>query len=175
MSDTVRQLIVGGVTVPVYAMIEISQRYEDISATYRSRVRSGSAKHRTIFSGKIRTVVAGSGLIPAGLQTVDYTTSFTLSCIKHRGILSASPNIALPTTRRSDAGSEPYGRALAGDTWIETPAVMVGDTAQLTPVSGATQYQAIYFPEITVFADPPTEDKPQHGPTFGWSLIAEEV
>lgn len=175
MSDTVRQLIVDGVTVPVWAMISISQRYEPVQGSYRSRMRSGTLKQRTIWNGKMRTVVTGSGVIPAALTGIDYTGSFTLSCIAHRGVLTASTSVALPSARRSDAGSEPYGRALVGDQWVATPVSMGGDTATITAVTGATQYQVVYFPEITVFADPPTEDKPEHGPNFGWSLVAEEI
>lgn len=174
--SAVRQLIVDGVAVPVYAMTGISQRYEPVHATYRARMVDGSGKQRTLWSGKLRTVITGQGLIPAGLSAIDFTASFTLSCVAHRAINSASRVITLPAARRSDSGSTPYGRAAVGDTWVDAPvASLVGDTLTLTEISGATQYQAVYFPELTVFADPPTEDHPEHGPSFSWSLTAEEL
>ena len=52
---------------------------------------------------------------------------------------------------------------------------MAGDVANITPVAGATQYQVVYFPEISVFADPPVEDKAERGPSYGWTLIGEEI
>lgn len=173
--STVRQLIVDGTSVPVWAMTEISQRYEEIEAKARRRFLGGGGWQRVTYGGKIRTSITGSGVIPASLGSIDYDGSFTLSCIAHRAIVSASSSIAIPSARRSDTGSEPYGRALVGDVWVSTPVSMMVDNAILTPVTGATQYQVVYFPEITVFADPPVEDKPTHGPVFGWSLVAEEV
>ena len=176
MSDTVRQLVVAGVDVPVWAMIDISQRYEPIQATTRRRFLDGGGWQRTTWNGKLRTVITGSGVIPAGLGEIDYTTSFSLWCVAHRSVQHASTGILIPSARRTDTGSTPYGRALVGDKWIATDvASIVTDTVNLVAVSGATQYQVCYFPKITVFADPPFEDKPQHGPTFGWSLTAEEV
>jgi len=175
MSDTVRQLIVGGVTVPVYAMTNISQRYEAIEAKSKRRFLGGGGWQRVTYSGKLRTSITGSGLIPASLGSVNYDGSVTISCIKHRGILSASTTIALPSARRTDTDSEPYGRALVGDKWISTPVSMSVDNAILTPVSGATIYQAVYFPEIVCHVDTPSEDKPAHGPIFGWSLTADEI
>lgn len=174
--SAVRQLIVDGITVPVYAMTGISQRYEPIRATYRARMVDGSAKQRTLWSGKLRTVITGQGLIPAGLSAVDFEASFTLSCVAHRAINAAGPVFTLPAARRTDSGSTPYGRAAVGDTWVDAPVdSLVGNTLTLQTVSGATQYQAVYFPEITVFADPPIEEHPEHGPSFGWSLTAEEL
>lgn len=176
MSDTVRQLIVGGISVPVWAMVDISQRYEDIEAKARRRFLGGGGWQRTTYSGKIRTVITGSGIIPFGLSGIDYDSSFVLSCVAHRSIISASSDIEIPAARRTDAGSLPYGRALVGDKWIETGYdSIVSNTVALTPVSGASLYQVIWFPKITVHADSPVEDKPSHGPVYGWSIVAEEV
>ena len=179
--SVVRQLIIDGVTVPVYAMTEISQTYSKQRASYRSRMRNGDLKQRVIWplsGAKLTTTISGNGIIPPGIGEdglVDYDGSIVISCVGHRGITSASNVITLPAARRSDAGSEPYGRALTPGGWRETPLALVGDTATLTAVSGAPQYQAVYFPELTCFADPPSEEHPQHGPVFRWTLIAEEI
>jgi len=172
---SVRQLKINGVAVPVYAMLNISQQYTPLQAVYRARTAGGSLVQRTLWDSKLRTVVTGSGVIPPGISDIDYSSSFTLSCVAPRSLVSASANITIPAARRTDAGSTPYGRALTGDTWESTPVTMNGNVAELTPVSGATQYQVVYFPELTVIADPATEDHPSHGPVYGWTLTAEEV
>lgn len=172
---SVRQLIVGSVIVPVYAMTDISQQYADISARSRKRTADGTLITRTLWSGMLSTVITGSGLIPSGLQEVDFDSEFELSCIAHRAVNSATNTITIPAARRSDAGSEPYGRALVGERWVATPiSGIVANVATLTAVTGATRYQCIYFPKITAAGDL-TEEKPQHGPVFGWTLTAEEV
>lgn len=177
---SIRHLIVGGVIVPLHASLELSQRYEKLQSVYRPRTRSGSRKSRKLWGTKLRTVITGSGSIPAGIGEdglIDYDNPFTLSCVEHRAVTSigAVTSIVLPAARRSDSGSEPYGRALVGDHWIATPVVMAGDTANLTPVANAVQYQAVYFPELVVSGDPPEESKPERGPNFAWTLTLEEV
>lgn len=173
---SVRQLIVDGVAVPVYASVQISQIYEVLRGTTPKRMRDGSLRWRTVWSGKLRTTISGSGVIPAGFSGIDFDDSFTLSCIAHRAVNSAGTTITIPATRRTDAGSTPYGRALVGGKWVPTTVTgIVSNVATLAAVTGATQYQCVYFPEIVVFADPPTETKPEHGPSFGWSLVAEEI
>lgn len=174
--STVRKLVVDGIEIPTYASLEIAQRYERISASYAARMRSGTRKQRTIWGNKLRTTISGSGVIPVGLSNLTTEAPVVIKCIGHRGILSTSRNIALPAGAwRSDAGSEPYGRALVGEKWVELIGTMVSDTLQLPDTSGATQYEAVYLPELTVFIDAPADDHPQHGPVFAWTLSAEEV
>lgn len=172
---SVRQLIVGSVTVPVYAMTGISQQYGDISARSRKRTADGTLITRSLWSGKLSTVITGTGLIPAGLQEIDFDSEFELSCIAHRAVNSATNTITIPAARRADTGSEPYGRALVGEKWLATPVTgIVSNVATLTMVTGALLYQCVYFPKITAAGDL-TEEKPQHGPVFGWTLTAEET
>ena len=174
--STVRQLIVDGTIVCELSTIDISQTYERVRGSYRARMRDGGLKQRTIWSGKLRTTITGNGLIPPGISLIDFDSSFTLSCIGHLAVNTTNTSVVLPSARRSDAGSEPYGRALnCGGKWNPTDVTMVGDTANITPVAGAEQYQVIWFPEIVVFADPPVEAHPEHGPTYSWSIVAEEI
>lgn len=174
-----RNLIIGGITVPLHAVLEgIQQTYDPLQARSRGRLADGSLQQRTTWSGKVATSIRGRGVIPAGLQGLDYTQPLVISCVAHRAITSAGRVITLPAARRSDAGSLPYGRAevMRGNTpqWVDTGIDVVDDVATLTEVPGAVRYQAVYFPEITVFADPPAESKDGHGTVFGWQITAEE-
>lgn len=172
---SVRQLIINGISVPVWSTFDLSQTYERIQAAWRPRFLDGGAKQRIAYSGKLRTTIAGSGLIPPGISGLNFDNSYVLSCVAPHSIISTIATIDIPAARRTDSGSTPYGRALVGDNWVDTEVSMGGNTATLTTVANATAYQVVYFPEITVFSDPPTEDKPKHGPVYGWSLTAEEV
>lgn len=178
----VRLLIVDGVVVPVYASTEINQRYEKRRGATRYRMADGSLRQRRVWpatGAKIVTTISGNGVIPAGIGEdgdVNYDGPIVISCIAPRAVTTTSTSIALPASRRNDAGSLPFGRALLlNEVWVSTAVSMAGDIASITPVTGATQYQVVYFPQITVFADPPTEDKPGRGPSFGWTLTAEEI
>lgn len=178
---SVRQLIIDGVTIPVYSSVELEQRYGKRRAAYRATMRSGVLKQRRIWpqtGAFLTTTISGRGLIPAGIGedgSIDYDNPIVISCVAPRSILSASNTIVLPAARRTDSGSLPYGRALVNDRWQNTPVSIITNTATLTAVAGASQYQCVYFPEITCFADPPSEDHPQRGPSYNWALTAEEI
>jgi hypothetical protein len=172
-----RALIVGGVTIPQLAGLEISQSYEPIEAVARLRLASGALIQRTAWAGKLRTTLSGRGAIPAGLQGIDWTAAVTIECIAHRAISGAGTALVftLPAGRRTDSGSLPYGRALVGRTWVPTSCAIATNVATLGAVSGAAQYQVVYFPKLTCFASPPTESREADGTLFGWDLTAEEI
>lgn len=176
---SLRTLILGGVAVPLHSTLELDQRYTVQQAVDRRRTANGDLHQRTTWTGKLATTINASGPIPPGLQALDYTGTLLLSCMQHRAITSASNVITLPAARRTDAGSLPYARAqvMRGDVpeWVSTGLAIVSNVATLTPVAGATAYQVLYFPEITVYADPPTETRQARGGAFGWQLVAEEV
>lgn len=174
---SVRQLIVGGVTVPQLAGLEISQSYEPIEAVARVRMANGALIQRVAWAGKLRTRLSGRGAIPAGLQAIDWAVAVTIECIAHRAISGVGTTrvFALPTARRTDTESLPYGRALVGNRWVRTPCTVATNIATLTAVTNAAQYQVVYFPKLTCFASPPTEMREADGTLFGWELTAEET
>lgn len=173
---TVRTLLINGAPVPLMASLDVQQNYTPLQAVYRQRTADGTLDQTALWSGKLAVETVGSGRIPAGLAAVDFLSSFTLACISHRAINSASATITIPSARRADTGSTPYARALVGSTWIDAEvASLVGDVMTITPVTGASQYQAVWFPLLTVRADPPVESKSSRGPEFQWVLNAEQV
>lgn len=171
---SVRQLVIDGVTVPVWASTKLDQSYERVQAVTRRRTADGSLVQRSLWTGKLKTVLSGGGLAPSGLQAIDTSAAFDLWCIKPIAINSASNVIDIPAARRSDSGSEPFGFAVVGNAMVATPVAMSVDQATLTTVAGATAYQVRYFPVLSVMADPVQEDL-SRGFGFGWKLEAEEV
>ena len=172
---TVRTLVVDGVTVPVWASLDIRQELEPLEGAASGRLRDGAAYKRKRWGGKRRTVITGGGNAPSGLQAIDTDTSFEIWCIVPVAINSATAGpITLPTARRSDAGSEPHGFAIVDGAMVPTTCNVVGDDATLGAVSGASSYQVRYFPVLTVIGGPVEEDL-QRATGFGWQLTAEEV
>lgn len=168
-----RVLIVGGIEVPLKASHVLSQSYEPVQAVSRPRMGDGSLMQQTAWAGKLLTSISGDGLIPPGLQSIDYSQAVVIKCVAERVVTSASNVIAVPTGRRADYGVE--GRALVGSVWQSTPAAVVGDTATLTIAASATAYQAIYWPELICFCDPPTDNRAVRSSGYSWSLIGEEI
>lgn len=168
-----RTLEINGIEIPLKASHQLQQDYEPVQGVNRVRYMNGGLAQQTAWSGKTLTSISGVGNIPAGLQLIDYTNAITIKCMAERVVTSASNVISVPSARRADYGVE--GRALLDGVWQSTPVSVGGDTATLTVVVGATAYQAIYWPEIVCFADPPTENRNLRTSDYSWSITAEEV
>ena len=158
------------------ASYELSQSYGPLGGFLTLRTLDGSAIKQQNWA-KIAITTNGSGAIPVGLQEVDFKLSQVLRCGAPRGITSSSNIMTLPAGRRSDTGFEPTGCFSVdnGITWQATSIGIVTDTATLGTDPAAQYYRVEYFPQLTVFADPPEEQTDTHGRVFGWTLNAEEV
>ena len=168
-----RNLVIGGIEVPVKASHTLSQNYKPVQAVSRVRMGSGALKQQTSWADKLITDISASGLLPAGLQMLDYSQPITIKGVAERTVTSASNVITVPTARRADYGVE--GRALVGDKWQITAVSMGGDIATLTIVASATAYQAIYWPELTCYCDPPTDNRNARAAVYSWDLVGEEI
>ena len=169
-----RDLIIGGISISQDARITINQTYTTISAINNRRLANGSLVTRTIWNGKLSSTINGTGYIPTGLQTLDYTGALTISCIAPKSVSKATNAITIPTTRRTDSGSLPFGRALVNGQWQDAASSLVGDVLTVTDPGGATQFQAVYFPEFSAIISEP-QDGLEIGRGFTWSLTAEQV
>lgn len=174
--ETLGNFNLGGVEVPLFASLGINQTYENIGGFLVRRTMDGSAIKQQQWT-KLSTSVSGRGSIPAGFDELDFTQPLLMRCIGVRGITSADNVVELPAARRSDTGFEPSGFArLNGEfLWQSTTINIVGDTATLGIVSGAAQYRVEYFPEFTVFSNPPRIDVDERGKELSWTINAEEV
>jgi len=168
-----KTLVVGGIEIPLNASHTLGQTYAPIQSVARRRMMDGSLIQQTAWSGKLSTNINGVGVMPAGLQMIDFSSTVTIKCVAERVVSSASNVIDIPSARRTDYA--PEGRALLDGVWQSTPVVMATDQATLTVVVGATQYQAIYWPELICYCDPPTETRGARNADYGWSFSAEEA
>ena len=168
-----RVLVIGGIEIPLNSSHNLSQTYEPQQAVTRIRMADGSLIQQISWGSKLLTTIDGSGVIPSGLQMLDYTASIVIKCVAERAVTSASNVIDIPSERRSDY--PPEGRALLNGKWQSTPVSMSVDEATLTAVPGATQYQCIYWPELTCFCDPPSESRGVRNSDYGWTITGEQV
>lgn len=168
-----RVLVIGGIEIPIRASHQLAQNYTPIQAVSRVRMMDGGLTQQSAWRGKLLTEIQGDGLIPSGLQLIDWSVPVTIKCIAERAVTSSSNVIDVHPNRRSDYGV--VGRALVGTQLVDTPVSMSGNTATLTTVSGATAYQAYYWPEIECYSDGPEETRGARTADYGWSLIAEEI
>lgn len=176
---------VSGIPVVPQAGLRFETRYTPVDAVSQVRMAGGGLAQQVAWR-KLRVEIAGQGTYPPALDALDYNQPMELLCPAPIARASAGPSIVLPAARRTDAAFVPQGFAAVAQAGtdpildprlVPTPAVMTGDTADLTPVPGATLYVVHYWPRLTVIATRPEYDHPVQpaGGRISWSLAADEV
>lgn len=175
-----RYLKIDGVIIPLRAGLEITQDYghEDAEEVYR--MGDGSLRWQQYGDDAIEVTVQARGIVPPAFESKGFFhVPRTISCIKAQSLEDHTPGnptnqFTLPANRRTDAGSEPIGRAYIGNRIVRSACNLVGNLATVDPVVGATGYAALWFPE---FVAKITLGRVSHvkGGTYSWTLTAREV
>ena len=164
----------GGVSVALHANLEFRQQYRPVVSANTRRMMDGSLNKQSNWT-RVGTSLSARGWVPHGLDGLDYSSPLLMKCGAPRAITSASNILTIPAERRADAGYEPQAYAIKNGEQIETSIGIATNTATLGIVVGAEFYQVVYFPEITVYADPPAQDLDVHAAEYGWTLRAEQI
>jgi hypothetical protein len=171
-----KTFILGGLSLPFEAHLELGQTYEIEEQSAIIRRADGSAGKQTAWSGKLKTRLTGSGWVPPGFDLLDYDNALEMSCIAARSVVSQDRVITIPAARRSDSGFEPYAQAnVAGGLVDATIAGTAGDVITIAPVADAQFYAVFYYPKIQVFASLPTQRHDAISDTYRWELEAREI
>lgn len=166
-------LKIGAFELPVYAGLDLTQRYEPLGGENIERAGTGRGIFQQTWR-KTRVVTSGDGWVPPGLDAIDNSTPLALACIKPRTVpaVFATRQATLPTTRRADAGHLPYGLAqLASGQSVLAGVTLAGNVATVDAVAGAVAYQVGYYPLLTCWVKRSNESGPGHS----WEFEAEEV
>lgn len=173
MSRSGKAFELGGIVVPIHAALDLQQRIEPIGGSTLLRLGQGAAVKQTTWR-KRRVTLSASGWCPPGLDALNWDSPLTLKCGLPESITTATASATLPAARRTDAGYEPFARAHLANEWRDTPCSMAGNIATITAVSGVVAYQVWYWPQMTVYAEPPVNTFDQATGQARWELICEE-
>lgn len=149
----------------VYDCLGFTQDYEPIGGANVTRMMAGNAIKQTNWQ-KLRTQISGSGGMPFGFSTLDYSKQITIKCAVPRALVNSVNSFITPLASRSDTGYEPVVLKLVEGYWVP-----IGVSS-----AAPTQYKLVYFPQLVCFMDPPTEStNPDSNAPISWSLVAEEA
>lgn len=165
-------LIIGGVTLPRHAFLNISQEYRAVESVARHRMGSGALVQQMHWR-KLATSIQASGWIPPALAGIDWDGTVSIACIAPRSVQGTTATLTLPAARRTDFA--PYGYAIVNGILVPTTISIATNTASLGTVSGATGYAVYYYPLLTCYASAPREQLDINSAVYGWALEAEEV
>jgi len=167
------ELIIGGVTIPRLAGLDLSQEYGEVVSEAWHRMGDGTLEVQENWSAKRSTTISGSGWIPAAFSSIAFNTDLEISCIAPEAVQGATTTLIVPAARRSDAG--PYGFAIVNGREVPTPLSLAANTATLSAVTGASLYIVKYYPKFTARFKRPRRGLSRGDATYSWSLEAEEV
>lgn len=169
-----RTLTLDTIQIPILEASSYSETIERVGGFVLLRTVLGSAKRQHNWA-KHRITISGTGPLPSSLLELDHTVSHTLKLATPVSINSLSNVIALPSARRSDVAVEGYAYTDVDGYLVETPVMVTVDTATLTVVPGAVGYKAVYWPQFTVFVDPPGLSADRRGFDYQWTMNCEEA
>lgn len=165
-------LKIGSVEIPHISGFDVRQTYEELAAKTILRTKSGSAVLQTRWQ-KLKSSISGSGWLPAALDGIDKTAMQAVSCVAPLAEFGATTSITLPRTFRTETDYYPQAVAIKSGDMIATSISITGQVCTLGAVSGADQYQVVYYPIITgvIRIDKDHNVSQQLG---GWSITLEE-
>ena len=175
MSRSGKSFELGGVVVPLTAALGLNQSIGQAGGRSRLRFANGAQIAQQAWS-KLRISLSGDGWVPLGLDGLNYQATMTFKSGVPHALRSNSGVVTLPAGRRTDAGYLPFARAHLPSGQDQTTAVsLAGNVATCAAVTGALSYTVSYYPEITVWADPPDQQFDRAGAAASWELTLEEA
>ena len=169
-----RSLSLGNIDIPILEVEEYSETIEKIGGFVLLRTVLGSGLRQCNWV-KHRITISGGGPLPASLLEVDHTNSHVLKLSAPQTIQSPSNVIVIPAARRTDVPLEAYAVMDVDGYLVEANIIsVVVDTVTLTAVAGAVAYRVNYWPQFTVFVDPPSSQTNRRGAVTQWTLNCEE-
>jgi len=160
-------------TVTFYEALGYSQGYEKIGGNVLHRTLDGTGVKQHNWA-KLKTAVSGKGGLPLGFSGLDYTGLLTLKCGAARSITSSANAIVVPASRRVDPPYLPTGKKLVDGFYLDAPVNIAGNTVTVTLDAQATAYMVLYFPQLQVYMNDPSESTDIISASASWSFVAEE-
>lgn len=162
------QITLGGIAIGLEAGPS-EQSVERIGGSVLVRMSDGAGVKMTHW-GRVSGAVRGSGLLPAGLDGLDYSQPLELLLTKPRSLVGAGASFTLDAECRPDR--EPWAQAMVDNRWRPTGCVRTGLVVDVTPVSGAARYMVMWMPRYQVFASEPVTGM---GASHDWSFSWEQI
>ncbi|WP_213662856.1 hypothetical protein [Stutzerimonas stutzeri] len=161
-------IMLGGVPIVPHAGAP-EQSEEAIGGSTVLRMSDGAAVKMQHWQ-RTGGTISGTGLMPPGLDGLDYSQPLELRSMQVSNIVGAGPAFTLTSTPRPDHA--PWAHALVDGRWLRTACSYNAGVVTVTPVAGATDYQVSWLPVYSVFANRPPKSQ---GASHSWSITWEET
>jgi hypothetical protein len=168
----VKELIIGGITLPVRSRYEMNQTYDNIGGTSSFRTLNGRLVKQTHWES-LRTSISGAGAVPHPFHFIDRSVPQTLDCVAPMSSITADLVFTIPRPIRPDV--EPIVHGIDGFNLVLAESVTVGNVVTTTALPGITEYVIEYYPRMTVFILDLADDSDANERDLSWALTCEET
>lgn len=170
---------VNSVTLTLYEALQYTQTYENIGGSSVLRMLDGAAVKQTNWS-KIKTTISGSGGLPLGFSKLNFDGFLTLKCGAPRAVTSGSNAITIPNEIRSDEGYAPVARKRLDGFFVPAALPVIttpgGETLATVPLDpSADAYMVLYYPELLVVMNNPSDSYDWGAVSTGFNITAEQA
>lgn len=174
MSRSGKAFELGGLVVPITAALSLDQAISSVGGRSALRFANGSSLRQQVWQ-KLRVSLNGQGWVPLGLDALDFEATMTFKAGVPHALRSNGAVVTLPSARREDSGYAPFARAHLPDGEVAAPVSLVGNVATCDAVAGAISYTVSYYPQLTVWADPPEQQFNRASASASWTIILEQA
>lgn len=161
-------IMLGGVPIVAHAGAP-EQSEEAIGGSTVLRMSDGAAVKMQHWQ-KTGGTITGAGLMPPGLDGLDFSQPLELRTTQVSNIVGPGPTFTLTSTPRPDQA--PWAHAFLDGRWVRTPCTTLDGVVTVTQVTGATHYQVSWLPVYSVFASKPSKAQSS---SHTWSIPWEEA
>lgn len=168
---TLPMLVIGGVPVALHAGAPVEQ-HSALGGPEIVRLTSGVGVPMTHWSRRAISI-SGSGFMPPGLAGLDFARPFELLSTKPECIVGPGRQFLMTSAVRDDFS--PWGQALVGRNWLDSPVTVAGLNVEVAAVVGATLYRVGWYPKFIVSGRAPQEEGDAGANNHSWRFDCEEV
>ncbi len=159
-------IMLGGVPIVTHAGAP-DQSVAPIGGSTVIRMSGGNGVKQQHWARASGTV-SGSGMMPPGLDGLDYSIPLELRLTEVENMFGAGPDFVLTSTPREDKAPWAFYQS-DDELWHRCACSFVDGLVTVPPVPGAVRYQVAWMPVYSVFTDKPSKTQnTSHGWSFSW-------
>lgn len=159
-------IMLGGVPIVTHAGAP-EQSEAPIGGSSLLRMSGGKAVKQQHWQCQSGTV-SGNGLMPPGLDGLDYSLPLELRLTEVSNMVGEGPAFVLTSTPRPDKAPWAFYQ-LDDGRWQRCACSFTDGVVAVPPVPGAVRYQVAWMPVYSVFTDKPSKTQStSHGWSFSW-------
>lgn len=164
--------VLGGITVTLHSGPP-DVVYSSAGGATDVVLSGGTPVRMRHWSKELITVSSAGAWMATGLDALNWDAEHVLLCPKPKRMATMGQLLDLTLTSDPRPDVPVVAHALVGRHWQPAAVIVAGRQVTITPVPGADQYSAAWYPMFNVLCTQPDEATASSG--VSWQIICREV